>query len=225
MLFGKRDKIISELNEKANVIQNELRYLREEIKNILPVPEPKAPPDAQLLELAKGISKLGKQIKVQSLSFEDLLDEFQRLGTAQDEAAKVHKENEKKEIALLYWAVLEREQFRMLKAALLKNSDMSEEARQAWSKQLGMMEAESANAMVKCGVQEFGAQYEPFDTELHEVIKVLETDEKALEGTIAEVYKEGMFYCGKLLQKAKTAVYRWRDSENINSEETEDVQE
>lgn len=217
MLFRKSIQALAELNTKVAFLQNEMQLLREELKKCLPTVESVS----SLSALTDTVKQVEKQIQRQSTSFEDLLDEFQDQRSHWDEDSRHKKERNQREQALLAWAVLERDQLSLLRNAFLGDSSLSEERKSAWATQFSMMEDDGVKRMALCDVQEFGAEGASFDTGLYEVLDVWSAPEQAFDGKIARLYSPGLLYGGKLLRKAKAAVYRWKGEDMTQTAATE----
>jgi len=215
MLFFKNKETIKELNQKLDALRAELQYMQTEYKNA--VSDKNIEP--QLSELSDSVKRTEKQLNKQSASFEDLLDEFQDYMSIQTEARQEREEHNKRELALLEWGSMEREQLRLLKDTLLSDPNLSEKAKSAWTAQFDMIEAACLEAMAQCGVQEAGVAGECFDARVHSILNVIDAPRSELDGIIAEVYSPGLFFCGNIIRKARVAVYRWKES--LNAEEAD----
>lgn len=221
MLFDKISQTLGELQgevknltEKINVLQNSVGFLQAEIQKPVPPPEPVS--DPQIPALTEAVEDMERQLNRQSASLEDLLDEFQEQQFQRDNGLRRQIEQDTREQALLAWAALEREQLRLLRNTLLSDAGMPEDIRSAWASQFARMEADSARIMARCGVQETGAAGDTFNTETHEIFQILDAPEPDLDGIIAGIYSPGLLYCGRLLQKAKVTIYRWRETVSEN---------
>lgn len=63
-----------------------------------------------------------------------------------------------------------------------------------------------------CAIENTGASGEPVDYRLHEVLQAVEPETAGQEGTIAEVYSQGMLYQGTVIRKARVSAYRRKEN-------------
>ncbi len=198
MFFKKQERLLDELNGKIDTLQKQLESLASEGTG-----------STDIIKLSESFGKAEKQLSRQSASVEDLIDEFQEYRSEQEASAKTRAEAEKRERQLLKLAVLQREQFELMRNALLEGSGLTEEAKLSWSGQLSMMDRDASKAMALCGVQETGCEGEAFDASIHEILQVSPAPEQSLDGRVARVYSKGILYRGQMLKKAKVEVYRF----------------
>jgi molecular chaperone GrpE (heat shock protein) len=79
----------------------------------------------------------------------------------------------------------------------------------SWEKQLFMAKNQIENSLMLCGIQKTGQVEEKTDYRIHEIIDIVETDNKEQNELIARVYSKGIIYKGKVIRKAKVAVYKY----------------
>lgn len=217
MFFGK----------KMGELADHLEHLQEDVKILLKRQEQWADSvESRLQGFGQEMGEYRKQFHRQSQSVEDLLDEVtgqqEQWGTfikgqqeQWDSFERERQEQKRREDALVSLVSVEREQIRLLEKMVLGAVGSDETARNAWENQFRLMEEESKRAMLPCAMEETGTVGEKADYSLHEVKKVVDTQEKGRDGVIAEVYSPGRLYCGRLLKKADVAVYRFREGEEV----------
>ena len=81
---------------------------------------------------------------------------------------------------------------------------------EAWEKQIGLMLAQQSEKLALSGIQVIGRPGDGFSYQLHEAMQVLETDDRDQDLRIADVICCGYLYHGKIIRKARTAVWRFR---------------
>ena len=151
---------------------------------------------------AQEFDQMRKAISRQSDSFEDLLDTISERTQELDALSEQLKNAQKKERALLQLSICCREQLGLIRNQIQDN--------QAWADQFRMMDADAAKYLHAAHLQEIGMPGETVDFDLHEVIKVIDTQEERLSGCVAVVYRRGMIYNGEVLMKAQVAAYKGR---------------
>lgn len=155
----------------------------------------------QLNKQEKQQTETEKQLRRQSVSFEDLLDEFQ---TQKDEQEK----DKTQENALVTLACICREHLELLENQIRKDISLPEEKRTAWENQFGLLDKECQQQMKLCGIVETGKIGEEADYRFYEILSTKDTADTELSGTVAEVYAKGRIYQGKVWKKAQVAVYK-----------------
>ena len=160
-----------------------------------------------------------KQMRRQSESFEDLLEEWEGRHKEQEYFQAQLAEYAKREEALLALADCCRWHFQLLRQQLLTNGNLNEAQKSAWQQQLRMMDQEQALAMRRCGMEEVGSPGEAVDYETCEVLDIWESEDEGQAGIIAHVYRPGRLYQGRTFAKAQVAAYgrktkRGEDNDN-----------
>ncbi len=199
MFFKKQERLLDELDGKIDTLQKQLLSFKAASEEA---------GGANIMKLSESFEKAEKQLSRQSASVEDLIDEFQEYRSEQEASEKTLAEAEKRETQLLELAVLQREQFALIRNVLLEGSGLTEEAKTAWSGQLSMMDKDASKAMALCGMQEAGSEGEIFDAAIHEILQVSPAPEQSLDGRVSRVYSKGILYHGQILKKAKVEVYK-----------------
>lgn len=215
MIFGRNHQLLTELNQKIDELSKEVQTLKINEKELVR-------DRSSLMEyIQNSFAKLEeaeadrtKQLRRQSAAFEDLMDELQEQQGERELLAKQMADMEQKETALLSLSILEKKQFELVASTIQNDTKLTGENKTAWEKQFSLMETERKKVMDLCGIQETGMVGEAVDYSSQEILKVIDTDEKRLDGTIAQVYSRGTIYSGRLLQKAKIAVYKYVKSED-----------
>lgn len=174
----------------------------------------KAQEDGAFLKIAEQMEKLTIAAGEQASSVTDMLDtweEWQDRQAAQAESLQVRLlEKAEKELAekagrentLLEMAVSAWDQLFTLRLAAWKTGDES------WQRQLELAESILKEKAAHAGLQQTGLAGERFSYEIHEATERVDTDQRAADMTIAEVFSPGYWYRGQLLRKSRVAVYR-----------------
>lgn len=154
-----------------------------------------------------------KQLRRQSESFEDVLEELQEREQEQKYFQTQLGEYVRREQELLALADCCRGHFQLLKQRILADPGLNETQKTAWERQLQMMEQEATSIMRRCGMEEVGLPGEAVDYETCEVLDIKECTDETQAGTIAQVYRPGRIYQGRLLVKAQVSAYRLKKTE------------
>lgn len=225
-MFFKNNRLENWLKERFAFLEQEMENLRDEFKQFETRWEEEYKVRQEIEELSKrqeGIwdalsEKMGllaetvkdseKQIRRQSESFEDLLDELQERQKGKERLERLAEEGEQREKALLSLVNCCRNQMELFEQQFRGDSVFSEDQRTAWREQIQMMGYETEKAMKQCGMEEVGTEGAPVDYDTCQILEVIETKDQHLAGTIAKVYHRGRIYHGRVLVKAQVAAYK-----------------
>lgn len=163
---------------------------------------------AQLSSLDENIKGSEKQIRRQSRSFEDLLEEIQDQRKEKELLENLLKEKAQREKALLSLVDCCRGQMELFCEQLQKTACQDEKTRLAWEQQLQMMNSEIKRLMQQCGMEEVGEPDTLVNYDYCEVLEAIDTEDENQVGKIAKVYRQGRLYCGQVIAKAQVAAYR-----------------
>lgn len=167
----------------------------------------------------KALEALGEKINRHDLAIGDLVDSMEEMMAEQQEKqqalsdvlrekeAQATREAERREEKLLALAIAYQEQLFALGNAAALAAD------EAWERQIETAEAKILSASVPAGFQRIGRVGEMFSYDLHEAIETWETDDPGMKMKVAEVYTCGAIYRGKVIRKAKVAVFQEAPSE------------
>ncbi len=162
---------------------------------------------------------LGEKINRHDLAIGDLVDSMEEMMTEQRErqealsdalgerAEREAKEAKRREEKLLALAIACEEQLFALKTAATVSED------DAWQRQIESAEEKILSTAVPAGFQRIDRAGEAFSYDLHEAIETRETEDSGKAMKVAEVYTCGAMYQGKVMRKAKVAVYQRREEE------------
>lgn len=156
----------------------------------------------------KSAGSVEKQVKRQSEAVEDLIDELQGKDAAIVDYGERLQEKQKREEALVLLICDLQRQLSMLEERVCQEPMADEARREAWQKQFGLMREQLAVREKLCAVEEAGAEGEHVDYRIHEVIRVLDTDEESRAGTVARVHSRGLVYEGKVIMKAEVDAFK-----------------
>ena len=154
-----------------------------------------------LSRLESHFSQLHSDVHKHDMAIEDLLDEWAEKKSDEDDTAARLRESAQTEKVLLELFEAYQEQFWNLK----HYADSKDESLTA---QVALMEKNLEHYRRTCAIsviQECGVSV---DYDLHDVIEAVDTADPALDKTIAEIYRCGYLYKGKVRKKAQAAAYR-----------------
>ncbi len=156
----------------------------------------------QLDQLETNCDRLRTSVHKHDMAIEDLLDEWAEKKSGEDSIQAQLNEASQTEQQLLGLFEAYLEQFWNL-----RHYAASKDA--AWASQITLMEKNLKHCQHSCAIsliQECGVSV---DYDLHEIIDVTDTTDPALDKTIAEIYRCGYLYKGKVRKKAQAAAYRF----------------
>lgn len=162
----------------------------------------------QFDELDKKMGQLHAAVQKHDMAIEDLLDVLEENSSDEKERKERFREYEQNECRLLELFEMYQEQFWNLKRFAEKKDD-------AWSSQMALMEENLKRSLKLCGIhliQECGTEA---DYDLYEIIQTIDTEDPRQEGKIAEIYRCGYLYKGKVKKKAQAAAYKRKETQEI----------
>ena len=166
-----------------------------------------------------GLTLLGEKINRHDLAIGDLVDSLEEMmaeqqNSQQELAGELRNRNEKelrdalrREEKLLALAIAYQEQLFALENAAACAEDPS------WQRQIESAGEKILGVSVPAGFQRIGQKGEPFSYDLHEAIETRETEDPRMSMKVAEAYTCGAMYQGRVIRKAKVAVYRAAETE------------
>lgn len=199
-------ELLEEMNGRLGAKQDEARALQEKTGE-------------QLERTAETLADMKEQVGAHDMAIADMLDSWDELQEEQrkqvsslqarllEQCQKEAEELRNREEVLVEAVAACREQLFHLRKAAEASGD------EAWGKQLGLAEGLLREKALKAGLQEVGQVGEAYSFDLHEIVDAADTEDPALDQTIAAVYTPGSWYRGKMLCKAKVSVYRRRETE------------
>lgn len=154
-----------------------------------------------LQQMDNRINQIQADVHKHDMALEDLLDEWAEKKSDEDNINTLLQESIQAEKLLLELFEAYQEQFWNLKHyAASKDS--------SWAAQVLCMEKNLEHCQRSCAIsliQECGVSV---DYDLHEIIEAVDTTDPTLDKTIAEIYRCGYLYKGKVRKKAQAAAYR-----------------
>ena len=162
--------------------------------------------NGKLAEVSGNLDKLQRLVQEQGMSIEDLLEEWSERTVLEDELRTQLREGEEEEQHLLQLFEAYQEQFHNLQR-FARGRD------EAWTAQIAMMERSLEHYRQACGISLIGECGTEVDYDMHEVIEAIETAQPDQDRKIADVYRGGYLYKGKIKRKAQVAAYKFRDSD------------
>lgn len=160
--------------------------------------------------LEQKISQLHSDVHKHDMAIEDLLDEWEEKKSDEESVNACLQEAERTESLLLGLFEAYQEQFWNLKHFALTKEEGT------WAAQIALMEKNLELYRRSCAItviQECGVDV---DYGLHDIIEAIDTTNPAKDKTIAEIYRSGYLYKGKVKKKAQAAAYRFSNTEAAN---------
>ena len=158
---------------------------------------------AQAADMSRNLEQLQRTVREQGMSVEDLLEEWSERKSAEDSLREQHCEHTENEQHLLGLFEAYQEQFRNMKR-------FAEGRDESWLAQIAMMERNLEHCRQLCGISLVGECGTEVDYDFHEVIEVMETEQPDQDRKIADVYRNGYLYKGKVRRKAQVAAYSFK---------------
>ena len=175
--------------------------------------------EEQQAAVQQEMNHLGQEFRKHDLAISDMLDTWEEIREAQEEktedlqAELLEKTREEAE------ALRERED--ALTDALISCFDQIFDLSQAaeasgdgaWIRQLQLSENVMREKSLAAGLVITGNPGELFSYEIHEPVERLETDQADRHMTVARVYHRGYWLQGKMIRKARVAVYMQKEEQ------------
>lgn len=158
----------------------------------------------QLDQIEAHCSRLQTDVHKHDMAIEDLLDEWAVKKSDEDSIRTQLDEARQTEQQLLELFEAYLEQFWNL-----RHYAASKDA--SWASQITLMEKNLKHYQHSCAISLIQERGVSVDYDLHEIIDVTDTTDPALDKTIAEIYRCGYLYKGKVRKKAQAAAYRFSD--------------
>lgn len=154
----------------------------------------------QFVQMNRGLEQLQAEVRKQDMSMEDLLETWEEKQAGEAALAEQVSEYRLAETSFLGLFEAYEEQFQNLRRFAEKD--------EAWAKQFMCMEAGLERSLASCGIQVIEECGVLVDYDLHEVLRVTDTEDENQDGRVAEVYRFGYWYKGAVRRKAQVAAYR-----------------
>lgn len=167
----------------------------------------------ELQELTKNLQMVytetttnGKTLKKYSYTMDEMLDMMEQIVKKREEEkernANIEEEIKRlKEVVLFY-----QEQTYRVNNILLKDTN--------WNSSVQIMAKDENIKLQKNGMSAINTIDCTFTFELHEAIEIIDTNIQEKDEKIADIYIPGLIYQGKVIRKAKVAVYRYSENES-----------
>lgn len=156
--------------------------------------------------LEQKINQLHSDVHKHDMAIEDLLDEWEEKKSDEESVNARLQEAEQTESLLLGLFEAYQEQFWNLRHF----AQAKEEG--TWAAQIALMEKNLELFRRSCAItviQECGVDV---DYGLHDIIEAIDTTDPAKDKTIADIYRSGYLYKGKVKKKAQAAAYRFSNT-------------
>lgn len=146
-----------------------------------------------------------RQLKRHSEAIEDLLEQQGTQETVIERYENQIREGRERENMLLNLLCRYQEEFGLIEEKL---RDMDRQHAEDWTDQLSLFRKSLENELRQCAIEETGRTGESVDYRYHEILDVEDTDETALDSTVAHCYRPGCIYHGRVITKAQVRAYR-----------------
>lgn len=153
-------------------------------------------------QLESRFDRLHSDVHRHDMAIEDLLDEWEDKKSDEEDVKEQLMEASQTEKLLLALFEAYQEQFWNLRHYAASKDE-------TWTAQLALMEKNLERFRRSCAIsviQDCGVHV---DYDLHEIIEALDTKDPAQDKTIAEIYRCGYLYKGKVQKKAQACAYRF----------------
>lgn len=200
---------LQELRQELNSMAQELRQLctnaiqgQNQLENAL---------NQTTGRLEQQLNQLQTDVHKHDMAIEDLLDEWDEKKSDEESVKTRELEAVQTEKLLLSLFEAYQEQFWNLKHYAASKDG-------TWASQLALMEINLEHFRRTCAIsmiQECGVSV---DYDLHEIIEAIDTTDPALDKTIADIYRCGYLYKGKVRKKAQAAAYRFSPAPALDSQ-------
>lgn len=152
-------------------------------------------------QMNQSFSQLHSDVHKHDMAIEDLLDEWAEKKSDEDDVTARLQEAAQTEKLLLELFEAYQEQFWNLKHYAASKDE-------ALTAQVALMEKNLEHYRRSCAISMIQDCGVSVDYDLHDVIEAVDTTDPALDKTIAEIYRCGYLYKGKVRKKAQAAAYR-----------------
>lgn len=147
------------------------------------------------------LNQLHSDVHKHDMAIEDLLDEWAEKKSDEEDVTARLQEAAQTEKLLLELFEAYQEQFWNLKHYAASRDE-------ALTAQVALMEKNLEHYRRSCAISMIQDCGVSVDYDLHDVIEAVDTTDPALDKTIAEIYRCGYLYKGKVRKKAQAAAYR-----------------
>lgn len=158
-----------------------------------------------LNKIETHFSQMHSDVHKHDMAIEDLLDEWAEKKSDEDDIKAHLKEAGQTEKLLLELFEAYQEQFWNLKHYAASKDE-------SWSSQISLMEKNLEHCRRSCTIHMIQDCGVSVDYDLHEVIEAIDTTDPSLDKTVAQIYRCGYLYKGKVIKKAQAAAYRFSDA-------------
>ena len=157
----------------------------------------------QFDEMNQTIKQLQTVVQKHDMAIEDLLDEWEEKVSDEKNVKEQFQEYEHREQQFLKLFETYQEQFWNIKHFAGKDKDTDD-----WAAQISLMEKNLEHYQKLCGISIIGQCGIEVDYDLHEVLEAIDTNDPSKDKKIADIYRCGYLYQGKVMKKAQVSAYR-----------------
>ncbi len=205
MLFGRKNDSEKISQMKAAVEESVAEAFRQQAQ------EQSRQQEKQQAHLDEILEKNHKAVRNLADTVEDFLDSMEEEDRQQRQSRQEIMDIQKREQGLLELVGLYQQQMELVEQ-WMAGQENSKAAQTAWEQQYAMLRGKIMTESRLCAIENTGASGEPVDYRLHEVLQAVEPETAGQEGTIAEVYSQGMLYQGTVIRKARVSAYRRKEN-------------
>ena len=164
-----------------------------------------------LEQLMQEIGQLRASANKHDMSIEDMLETWEEQEEKEEELRNTIKNLQETEQKLLSVFEIYMDHFFDMK-------HFAETRDEEWVRQMKLMDVQSEHCRKLSGLEVVDRPLVQVDYDLHEVIKVVPTEDAELGQKVASVYRCGYLYKGKVMRKAQVCVYRLETSGDGNKD-------
>ncbi len=158
--------------------------------------------------------QLHTEIHKHDMAIENLLDEWEEKSSEEESVKLRLKESDEAEQLLLHLFESYQEQFWNFKHYASSKDD-------TWTSQITLMEKNLEQYRRACSISMIQDCGVSVDYALHDIIEAVDTKDPAQDKTIAQIYRCGYLYKGKVRKKAQASAYRFSKKEPDQTNKTD----
>lgn len=154
-----------------------------------------------LEQVVQDVGQLRASANKHDMSIEDMLETWEEKEERENELRDAIKNLQETEQKLLSVFEIYMDHFFDMK-------HFAETRDEEWMRQMKLMDVQSEHCRKLSGIEVVDRPLVHVDYDLHEVIKVVPTEDAELDQKVASVYRCGYLYKGKVMRKAQVCAYR-----------------
>lgn len=195
---NKTETLLKELEEKFQTLDQKITTGNHQVNE---VNQTITTGNHQINEMNQTIKQLQTIVQKHDMAIEDLLDEWNEKESEENSVKEQIQEYKNNERHLLELFEVYEEQFFSIKRFAINTKE------EAFTEQLSLMKKNLEHYQKLCGITIIEQCGVEVDYDLHEVLEVIDTHDPSKDKIIADIYRYGYLYKGKVMKKAQVAAY------------------